>query len=176
MARTDVLLSVRDDLRDAKARVVEGSLEPAVALERIVDEKERELELLVASGAAYKGKRNRIREERAILAGYAHDPSVASAQAGDFSAVAALFSRDADMAPATSEIEARLSAAFAFIEDAFGDAQEMLVFTTELTRAQASARYIAQYGSEAYYNHNEKMILSDRQRELRRRIKDLEEL
>lgn len=176
MARTDVLLSVRDDLRDAKARVVEGSLEPAVALERIVDEKERELELLVASGAAYKGKRNRIREERAILAGYAHDPSVASVQAGDFSAVAALFSRDADMAPATSAIEARLSAAFAFIEDAFGDAQEMLVFTTELTRAQASARYIAQYGSEAYYNHNEKMILSDRQRELRRRIKDLEEL
>ena len=176
MNRTDVLLAVRDDLRDAKERVVEGGITPQVALNRIVSEKERQLELLVASGSASKSKRNRIRAEREMLVGYARECSVAASSAGDFSAVETLFSRDSDMAGVTASTESRLSAAFSFIEEVFGDAQEMLVFTTELTQRPASARYVAQYGSESYYNHNEKMILSDKQRELRRRIEDLESL
>ena len=176
MDRTDVLLAVRDDLRDAKERVVAGGITPQTALGRIVGEKERQLELLVASGAAYKSKRNRIRVEREMLVAYLRDSEVASSRAGDFSVVEKLFVRDSDMTGATASIESRLSAAYSFIEEAFGDAQEMLVFTTELTQRPASARYVAQYGSESYYNHNEKMILSDKHRELRKRIEDLETL
>ncbi|MEG0016423.1 MAG: ATPase, partial [Gordonibacter sp.] len=67
----------------------------------------------------------------------------------------------------------RLACAFAFVEAAFGDRQEMVVFTTELTSRTVSARYIAQYGSESYFAHNADMILSERQRDLRRRVEDL---
>ena len=47
------------------------------------------------------------------------------------------------------------------------------MFTTELTSRVDSAKYIAQYGSVSYYEHNENMILSTRQRDLRRRVEDL---
>ena len=72
------------------------------------------------------------------------------------------------------EIEQRLARAFAFIEKAFGDKQEMVVFTTELTSRTSSARYLVQYGSASYFSHNADMILSERQRELRRRVEDLD--
>ena len=71
-------------------------------------------------------------------------------------------------------VEQRLARAFAFVEASFGDAQEMVVFTTELTSRTSSARYIAQDGSQSYFAHNHDMILSDRQRELRRRVEDLD--
>ena len=78
-----------------------------------------------------------------------------------------------EISPITQAIESQLANAFAFIEDAFGDKQEMLVFVTELTSRTDSARYIAQYGSDSYYHHNENMILSERQRELRHRVEEL---
>ena len=72
-----------------------------------------------------------------------------------------------------AKVEERLARAFEFVEAAFGDQQELLVFTTELTSRTVTARYLAQYGSPSYFAHNEDMILSERQRDLRHRIEEL---
>lgn len=52
---------------------------------------------------------------------------------------------------------------FAFAEEAFGDGQEMLVIVTELTAAADAARFIAQYGSPAYFRHNKSLLFYERQ-------------
>ena len=79
----------------------------------------------------------------------------------------------ASIAPETQKIDSKLVNAFALIQGAFGDKQELLVFTTELTSRVDSAKYIAQYVSASYYDHSENMILSTRQRDSRRRVEDL---
>ena len=60
-----------------------------------------------------------------------------------------------------------LEAAFAFVEEAFGDAsQELLVFVTDLTVDPFSAQYIALYGCDKYFEHNEGLLFSERRRAL----------
>ena len=89
-------------------------------------------------------------------------------------ALSALFAADADVQPEVDAAKAHLAAAFAFMEEAFGDAQEMLLFVTDLTQRTPTARFITQFGSDEYYAHNQKMILSDTQRKLRAYIEDLD--
>jgi len=60
----------------------------------------------------------------------------------------------------------RLSNAYAFCEDAFGDGQELLILTTELTVNSASVRFIGKYGCDAYFRHNKDLMLYERQLEL----------
>ena len=129
-----------------------------------------QLEMQVAAGTITKAKRERMEQVVAELACMAR-----VAESGGFSAVEKAFAvLVGEISPITQAIESQLANAFAFIEDAFGDKQEMLVFVTELTSRTDSARYIAQYGSDSYYHHNENMILSERQRELRHRVEELD--
>ena len=182
MDKTDVLVALRDDLREVKRRVTEEGARTVALLDELIAAKEGRIEMLVASGGASRQRRRAIEHERAQLMLYRAAaeaaPDAGAPAAGDvgtaFAAVQERFARDADLSAETANEESRLAHAFAFIDEAFGDAQEALVFVTELTQRTASARYVAQYGSPSYYEHNEKMILSTRQRDLRRRIKDLE--
>lgn len=72
----------------------------------------------------------------------------------------------------------RLENAYRFCEDAFGEGQELLALTTELTVNPASVRFIGKYGSESYFRHNKDLLLYERQLELLGRLADfdLEEL
>ena len=173
VAETDVLVALRDDLRGLKPAAEEGG-----DVRGLLDELERtrtsQLELGVAAGNLSKGRRATAEAEldgiaalRQAVDGAAPQDAFALASQAFAAWAAALQARAAD-------VEQRLARAFAFMEAAFGDAQEMVVFTTELTSRTSSARYIAQYGSESYFAHNQDMILSDRQRELRRRVEDLD--
>ncbi len=51
---------------------------------------------------------------------------------------------------------------FAFVEDAFGSGNEMLVLLTECTVNKDSAKFISMYGCEDYQRHNEEMMVSER--------------
>ena len=56
----------------------------------------------------------------------------------------------------------RLSNLFAFVEDAFAEGNEMLILVTELTVNNDSARFIGQFGCDAYEKHNQELMLSER--------------
>ena len=167
---TQVMVSLRDVLREVKAQAAEEGTDSAEALAKCVIERQSRLEMQVAAGTITKAKRT---QEEEVISQLGELARVCSAEG--FGAVEALYGQMVGaIAPKTQEIESRLVNAFAFLQGAFGDKQEMLVFTTELTSRVDSAKYIAQYGSASYYEHNENMILSTRQRDLRRRIEDLD--
>lgn len=92
----------------------------------------------------------------------------------DMAALESMFAEASDVQDEVAIQEKRLSNAFDFIEKAFGDAQEMLIFVTELTQRTPTERFIAQFGSESYFAHNQPMILSDSHRKLRSLVEELE--
>lgn len=66
-----------------------------------------------------------------------------------------------------------LEYAFDFMEAAFMDGQEMVVFVTELNTGYYSVKFLEEYECERYYQYNERLLFKDREDELRSRIDNL---
>ena len=73
----------------------------------------------------------------------------------------------------TEECGEKLSNAFKFLEEAFGDGQELLVFVTELTINRYTASFISKYGCDEYFKHNKDLLLYERHKDI---IKEIEAL
>lgn len=66
-----------------------------------------------------------------------------------------------------------LEHAFDFMEAAFGDGQEMVVFLTELNTGFYSVKFLKEYDCERYYQYNERLLFKDRENEIKARIDGL---
>lgn len=163
---------VRDMLRDMKDQLVENATidetlgEQIHALRRLsardADESLRTLDEVRISGRVLN-----------MLNELYHECEVAGKRQGEeaFDAihyayrgfVAAIEQR------ASSE-SARLDNAFAFIQTAFEDDREMLVFVTELTARKATSQFINQFGSESYYANNNRLMHAENSENLKARI------
>lgn len=64
----------------------------------------------------------------------------------------------------------RLRHVFSFLDTAFADGNETLIFVTELTANANSAVFLARYGSEEYFAHNRDLLIYERQKELTQQI------
>lgn len=56
--------------------------------------------------------------------------------------------------------------AFDFMEQAFEQKEEMVVFVTELTLGKASAMFLSEHGCERYFKYNEALLVGTRKAEL----------
>ena len=70
----------------------------------------------------------------------------------------------------TGQVSGRLHALFGFLEEVFPEGNEMLIFVTELTVNDDSARFIGMFGSEDYTRHNNALLISERRNELQEEI------
>lgn len=77
------------------------------------------------------------------------------------------------MKNSSAEIGEKLSNAFKFLETAFGDGQEMLIFVTELTINRYVSSFISRYGSTEYFKHNKGLLLYERHKDIIREIEVL---
>lgn len=57
---------------------------------------------------------------------------------------------------------AMLEHAFDFMEGAFGDSQEMVMFVTELNASRPALRFLQENECERYYQYNEKLLFEDK--------------
>lgn len=78
----------------------------------------------------------------------------------------------------TERTQGELHALFAFAEEAFAgeggaEGNEMLLLMTELTVNDASARFLAAFGSPDYKRHNEELMLSERSSDVKAQIAEL---
>lgn len=73
----------------------------------------------------------------------------------------------------TEKTQQELHALFAFAEEAFAEGNEMLILVTELTVNNASAQFIAAFGSPDYRRHSDELMLSERSDELKAQIAEL---
>ena len=59
-----------------------------------------------------------------------------------------------------------LEHAFDFIEAAFGDSQEMVVFVTGLNSGFYSLRFLQEYDCDRYYQYNKRLLFDDQEKEI----------
>ena len=92
----------------------------------------------------------------------------------DFPSVKAAFdSMVAEMKSSAASVSAQLENLFAFAENVWGEGQELLIIVTELTANYYTARFIARYGCESYYRHNDELMFYQRQTDIIRRLEAL---
>lgn len=63
-----------------------------------------------------------------------------------------------------------LNAVFTFCEKAFQDGDELLLFVTELTVHESTARFISHYGCDKYYLYNKELQFEERQKDILKRV------
>ena len=92
----------------------------------------------------------------------------------DFPAIRTDFQQEvAAMRAAAQEAGAQLENLFAFAEAVWPGGQELLILVTELTIHYHAARFIARYGCDAYYRHNQELMFYQRKTAI---IRELEQL
>ena len=77
---------------------------------------------------------------------------------------------------AVAAIGSQLTNVFTFLEKAFGEGQEMLIFVTELTINLACTWYISHYGCDKYFDHNKELLFYERQKSLIEKIARISDL
>lgn len=82
----------------------------------------------------------------------------------------------ADYREKKEEAGSDLEYAFDFLEAAFLQGQEMVIFITELNMNSYCVKFLQEYECERYYRYNKELLFEDRQRDLLRRIDELEEV
>lgn len=59
-----------------------------------------------------------------------------------------------------------LSNTFAFLEEAFGSGQELVIFITELTTNFYCVKFISEHGSPQYYQYNKELLFDDKEKSI----------
>ena len=142
-----------------KASAVRAKIEKGKASSSLSAEKRHPLNLTAAA-----------LEEEAALIERNDRPSGTAAFAlmkKDFDSRVAALKKNAEAAGK------KLSNAFAFLEEVFGEGQELLILVTELTINAHSSRFISRYGCKEYFAHNKELLFYERRKELIEELGDL---
>ncbi len=94
-----------------------------------------------------------------------------TAPEGAVEAVRGWFGQEVEKRSALArETKAELDHAFAFLEEAFGQGQELVIFVTELTAGLDTSWFIEVFGCDAYFRHNRELLFDDTRRRIREKI------
>lgn len=72
-------------------------------------------------------------------------------------------------------IRNHMEQAFSFVERAFGESQEMVIFLTELAMNFYTLTFIRENGCEAYYHYNETLLFEEKQKKILEQIQSIED-
>ena len=97
-------------------------------------------------------------------------------QAQAFDRLKALFGEDVQArADAAAALDAQMRQAFDFLDAAVPDSQELVLFATELTANYFTSWFIQNFGCEAYFAHNKRLLFDDTQKNILHQIADARE-
>lgn len=72
-----------------------------------------------------------------------------------------------------AQLQATLENVFTFVEDCFGEGQEMLILVSELTVRPYTSKYIFAHGCPKYYQYNKSLLFEETKQNLNERIEAL---
>lgn len=92
-----------------------------------------------------------------------------------FEAVRSAFQKEVDKREQEiMETAAALDHAFDFMEEAFAQSQEMVVFITELNTNYYSIKFLKEHGCDKYYLYNKGLLFDEQQKEILKQLDDVE--
>ena len=170
---TDALF---EKLKEWKKLLPEEKEAPDASLLRLAESAAAALDARRENGQADREEETVAGRCVRALEGFAEELRLAGKRGADeaFAFVKERFGRETkrrgeEIAAVSSELEH----AFGFMEAAFGESQEMVVFVTELTVNFYSARFIAENGCDPYYVYNRGLLLGERRQGILKEIDDL---
>lgn len=93
-----------------------------------------------------------------------------------FEAVRSAFRKEADRREQeVRETSEALDHAFDFMEAAFSQSQEMVVFITELNTNYYSIQFIKEHGCDKYYRYNKGLLFDEQQQEILEQLEEVEQ-
>ena len=144
-------------LLEEKASAVRAKIEKGKASSSLSAEKRHTLNLTAAA----------LEEEAALIERNGRPTGAEALLKKDFDSRVAALKKNAEAAGK------KLSNAFAFLEEVFGEGQELLILVTELTINAHSSRFISRYGCKEYFAHNKELLFYERRKELIEELGDL---
>ena len=60
--------------------------------------------------------------------------------------------------------------AFRFLENTFGQGQELVIFVTEITAGYDTSWFVENFGCDAYFRHNRELLFDDTRRRIHNKI------
>lgn len=147
---------------------------PADLLQGLIAEQKKEAEKRSSAGNLSDAERRQFNAAVEFLEGLLASVMNADAQTAVKAVKAgynAMVKAHKEEAKNTSR---RMDNAFRFVEDVFGDGQEMLILVTELTQNYYSSKFIGNFGCDEYFKHNQSLLFYERDKEIMDEIAELE--
>ena len=164
------LREVKKAFADLPADLPDG---PAALFAQMAADYDAETQKKREAGLLSRDGQNVRLETFAVLRGWEAALRRAGAQSADeaFGLLRAQFQTLADdREAAQNTASAALEAAFDFMEQAFAESQEMVVFVTELTLSPAAHAFITENGCERYFQYNKDLLLDHRKAALQQEL------
>lgn len=175
MSHEHETLAVRDVIRTIKDDLLDGDSIQAVMLPEI-DNRKRELERKRESGLMTQEElsmeRTVLEKLEGIVAACASGATMQGKEA--LGVIEEIYGQDVSLHDSLVEDAGnKIDNVFTYIDENLSD-REMFIFVAELATRKQTTKYLARYGNDSYYAHNEKlevdsamMGLEDRARRLR---------
>lgn len=156
------LAAVTKTIRDHKDEIMDGTTNEAASLLHVLIPADREeMRRAKAAHGLPASERMRRRQIQKMLGEMETLLSVGEGS-GQEIIRGYLKERNEIREATTAEVSQQLENAFRFLEQAFGESNEMLIFVTTLTDDKAAAYFIARHGSESYYRYNKELLFYER--------------
>lgn len=177
MERAAYLTELLTPLKAVKAKAADVQVEQVVAqLEQLAEGRKKLLENLQTANSLSDADRRKHQKVIRFLEELGKELYTGDAVSGAeaFSCLKGKYDAAvARMRQETARVQGELSALFAFAEEAFAQGNEMLILVTELTVNNASAQFIATFGSPEYQRHNQELMLGERGDDIKAQIAEL---
>jgi hypothetical protein len=173
LEREAVVIEVRDVLRTAKSRIVDGESAGAV-LDEIAMERTAELETRMSAGTLPPSDVRLSRLTIEQLRKLERTGAAAGGGAEAFDTLSEAYAQlVVDMQQLSEGASSQLENAFAFVEQTFGNEREMLVFVSDLSTRPTTMRFINTFGSDGYALYSERLAVQEHRNDLLARASEL---
>lgn len=176
LEQEQTVIDIRDVLRGEKPKLLDGaSVDDTLGV--CIAQREKALARKVASGTAkpaYERQENLVIGKLKDLAAQCRMATTMAGEAA-FATIGDGYRSEVEkIDPYVKDANSKMDNAFEFIEKVWKNAREMLVFVAELTTRQATTQFIAHYGNESYYAHNDELQVDAHRRNLSERVRALD--
>lgn len=146
---------------------------PSDVMEELRAESESRRALGKRQGLLGKREERLSRQAESLMEGYAKSLKAMALTEKDraWQWVRGRFMEESDRYEAMKEhCGLQLEHAFDFMEAAFGNSQEMVVFVTELNTGESCIQFLNEYQCERYYRYNRELLFDQQEQDIRRRM------
>ena len=170
--RQDALTTaLHSALTEFKGKISEA--EPKAVLAQLVWQRQEKLKQAKEAGQLDKEARELGQREINALETYRQNLQREDITAADtaMEAVRGWFGQEVERRTALgAETGARFDNAFRFLEQTFGQDQELVIFVTEVTAGYDTSWFVENFGCDAYFRHNRELLFDNTRHRIREEI------